>query len=281
MGIQVKSTLIIGGDPLSCKIIERLNKKYQTPYYWNIYGTSKISTEEYEAEIISDGNVKVYEEYVSRSPEIIFTIPLKIFNEKRGETIETLNRVIDSIGGAMVNFTIAVYQYTSKSKEEIMELSNILRDCRIKTWKIMYFGEIYGEKVDIGVVFETLKILKEDCMNIKIPLHPDEKRSYIYVDDAARAVLSRNIHMEEGAIYLLKDVTISNRTLLKRITELIGVNGLCKINFNENADRTEPPNLPQPKGFKPKISIIDGLNRTIGWFEGEYGPIQVLKNNNK
>jgi len=276
----VKSTLIIGGDPLSDKIIERLNRRYQTPYYWNIYGASKINSEEYEAEMMNGENVRICEDYISRSPEIIFTIPLKIFNEKRGEIMETLNRVMESIGGGMVNFTIAVYQHTPKSGEEIEKLSNILKDCKTKMWRIMYFGEIYGEKVNVGVVFEVLEKLKEDCMNIKIPLNPEEKRNYIYVDDAARAVLSRNIGAGGGAIYLLKDVTINNKTLLKRMTELIGVNGLCKINFDEKAEKTDPPNLPQPKEFKTKINIIDGLNRTIGWFEGEYGPIQVLKNNN-
>jgi hypothetical protein len=94
----VKSTLIIGGDPLSDKIIEKLNRRYQTPYYWNIYGASKINVEEYEAEIINGENARICEDYISRSPEIIFTIPLKIFNEKMGET---LNRVMESIGGGI------------------------------------------------------------------------------------------------------------------------------------------------------------------------------------
>ncbi|MEM0085392.1 MAG: hypothetical protein QW743_07135 [Candidatus Methanomethylicia archaeon] len=271
--------MIIGGDPLSDKIIERLNRVYQIPYYWNINEYSRVNMEEYKVKLVNGevSNSKI-EEMISESSEIIFTIPLTLMNEK---TLKALNNVLKCLGEMIMDVTIGVYQQTKNIEEKIMRMRSLLDENKTRNWKIIYLGEVYGEGVNIGIIFEILQLLKEDCINISLPLHSEEKRNYIYVDDAARAMLSKSVKGVEEKMISVKNVSINNRALIKRITELLGVDVICNVKFNNTLEITNPPDYPQPKDFKAKINLIDGLKRTIGWFEGEYGPIQVIPKNNR
>jgi len=276
----LKSALIIGGDPLSNKIVEKLNKIYQIPYYWNINEYDKINLEEYKVKLINGelNRRSEIENMISESSEVIFTIPLKLLSDK---TWRALDSVLKCIGEMIMDVTIGVYQQTKSVEEEVMKIRKMLDENKTKSWKIIYLGEVYGEGVDLGIVFEILKKLKEDCINIDLPFHQDEKRNYIHVEDAARAMLSRSVKKFEEKIISVKNVCVSNRALVNRITELLGVDVICKVKFNGIIEKTNPPSYPQPKDFKTKINLIDGLNRTIGWFEGEYEPIQVIPKNNR
>ncbi|MCX8169163.1 MAG: hypothetical protein N3E39_02985 [Candidatus Methanomethylicia archaeon] len=274
----MKVPFIIGGDPLAEKIIEKLNKRYQKPNYWIIYnGRALVNLEEYEVNSISnDVKNSVIEDLVSESSEIIFTIPLEKLNNSK--FWDSMDRILKYVRG-IIDITIGIYQQMKNLEINLNRIMQILKDNKIEKWRILYFGEVYGEKVNLGIVFDTLKILSEDCINIRLPYHSEEKRNYLYIDDAARAILNKNIGDEK--IMLIKDVNISNRILVKRITELIGVYDICNIKFNENAEIINPPEYPQPRNFKTRINLLDGLNLTIGWFEGEYEPIKVLPKNRR
>lgn len=275
----MKPALIIGGDPLSDKIIERLNRIYQIPYYWNINEHSRVNMEEYKVKLVNGeiGNSKI-EEMISESSEIIFTIPLTLMNEK---TLRALDNVLKCLGEMIMDVTIGVYQQTKNIEENIMKMRELLNENKTKSWKVIYLGEVYGEYVNIGIIFEVLQLLREDCININLPLHSDEKRNYIYVDDAARAILSKSVKGGGEKMISIRNVSINNRALIKRITELLGVDVVCNVKFNNTLEITNPPDYPQPKDYKTKVNLIDGLKRTIGWFEGEYGPIQVIPKNNR
>lgn len=275
----MKPALIIGGDPLSDKIIERLNRIYQIPYYWNINEHSRVNMEEYKVKLVNGeiGNSKI-EEMISESSEIIFTIPLTLMNEK---TLRALDNVLKCLGEMIMDVTIGVYQQTKNIEENIMKMRKLLNENKTKSWKVIYLGEVYGEYVNIGIIFEVLQLLREDCININLPLHSDEKRNYIYVDDAARAILSKSVKGGGEKMISIRNVSINNRALIKRITELLGVDVVCNVKFNNTLEITNPPDYPQPKDYKTKVNLIDGLKRTIGWFEGEYGPIQVIPKNNR
>ncbi|MEM3615076.1 MAG: hypothetical protein QXX09_00310 [Candidatus Methanomethylicia archaeon] len=276
-------TLIVGGEPLSIKIIERMNRRYLTPYYWDIYGMNKANLEDYEAKItkIKPQEINGDEEFISKPSKIIFTIPLEEDYGRFNETLEAVSKILKYASNRKIKLTIGIYQQNRGMEKAIKELCKVLEEYGNRNGVIMYLGEVYGENMNLGLIFKILEILKEDCMNIQLPLNPEERRNYTYIDDAVRALINANEREEELNIYSVKGANVNTKTIIKRITELLGIYEVCEIQFNGAIEAISPPNFTQPEWFKPKINLIDGLNRTIGWFESEYGPIYVLPNNNR
>lgn len=101
-------------------------------------------------------------------------------------------------------------------------------------------------------------------------------REFLYVEDAARAIiLATEKYDKSEPVNIGASFEISIGNLAKLIQKLVGFRG--KIIF----DKSKPDGQPRRKldvskaqkefGFKSKISFEKGLNRTIEWYEKEFG----------
>jgi len=101
-------------------------------------------------------------------------------------------------------------------------------------------------------------------------------REFLHVDDLADACVYLMNHYEDSEIINIgcgKDISISE--LADLIKDIVGFKGTIRY------DRTKPDGTPrklldvnklQALGWKPKISLREGIERTYGWYVGEEVP---------
>ena len=141
-----------------------------------------------------------------------------------------------------------------------------------QSW-IFRFVSILGERYTHGHVFDFYKQLKNDPTHLKVLGNGKQKKSYLYIQDCLEAILH--------AVEIAKDkVNIFN----------LGVDGFCEVNDSigwicremgvnpkleySGGDRGWVGDNPiifldakkiQALGWKPKVSIEEGVVRTVRW----------------
>lgn len=99
-------------------------------------------------------------------------------------------------------------------------------------------------------------------------------REFLYVEDAARAiVLATQKYNSSEPINLGTGVETSIKDVVEMINKIVGFKG--KIVWNSNKPDGQPRrrlNISKIKkiGFEPKISLNNGLERTISWYKRNY-----------
>ena len=133
-------------------------------------------------------------------------------------------------------------------------------------------ANVYGETQKLYRIIP--KTIAYCVLNKKIPLHGGgkSKRSFIHIDDVSEATYLVMTKSVSGEIY---NITNEHNISIKNLVNFI-CNKLNK-NFNQNVkisnDRTGKDshyNLSSSKlrklGWKPKISLDEGIDRVINWF---------------
>lgn len=97
-------------------------------------------------------------------------------------------------------------------------------------------------------------------------------RDFLYVEDAARGIiLASEKYDEEFPINLGSEEEISIKDLVKMISKLMNFTGTIK--WDTSKPNGQPRRCVSNKkaeekfGFKPRITLEEGLKRTIDWFE--------------
>jgi GDP-L-fucose synthase len=104
----------------------------------------------------------------------------------------------------------------------------------------------------------------------------EPRREFLYVDDVAEAILFLLEHYDSSEIINVgcgEDITV--RALAQLVCDVVGFDGALEF------DRTKPDGTPRKLldnsrmtqlGWKPKISLRDGIARTYEWFLENYAP---------
>lgn len=119
-------------------------------------------------------------------------------------------------------------------------------------------------------------IIKNFLLNKKISVSKNNiKKDFCYVDNICDAIIASFKIKKNGAIYNVGSGRgVSIKFLLKKIIKIQKKNNNHLINFNMNQTKIENKNLyPQTKNFfqetkwKPKISLENGLKKTIKFYQ--------------
>lgn len=121
-----------------------------------------------------------------------------------------------------------------------------------------------------ALIRKFLEAKHKDLSSIEVWGTGNVRREFLYVEDLADALFFLMQNYDNGEFINVgfgSDITI--KELVNEICEIIGFNG--KINF----DTTKPDGMPRKLldtsrlisyGWKPKITLREGLKRTIDWY---------------
>ena len=146
-------------------------------------------------------------------------------------------------------------------------------------WVIFRPHNVYGPQMGTDHVIPELiqKILSQKALTpSQTPVQLDiqgtgaETRAFIYIDDAIRAVETCTLKNQESGIYHLGvSDEIRIRDLILLLAKILDVT--LSIKTSESPKGSTPRRCPdtsklQKLGFRPEISLEEGLRRTAAWY---------------
>ena len=148
---------------------------------------------------------------------------------------------------------------------------------------------VYAERTNKGVMFDFLQKIKNDPTTLEILGTGQQSKDFIYVLDSIEAfILVAQSDKADGQTYNVGSGTSTKVIdLAKMMLKKLGLSSEnVKLKFKggeawigdqplTHADLTK---IKSELGFNPKVSLSEGLNRFIKWFENSYGH---PKRNNK
>ena len=281
MNWMMRPVLVIGNGPVSDALVKKLLDEYAYVYFWDPFENKRP---EYEPIQVIRRNVENIEEDESflRSPmSVFFTISNGMAEEKIELVQKILERVLKAISDRKTRFVVGLYSMNDYSKNIVENILEIIKTNKREFSTLLYLGDVYGENVRKGVVFYALNQLKKNSSRPKIALNPRERRNHIHIEDAVRSMMMASDRVEEIKAYNVAGTTVENRTIIRKLIRLLGIDGVCKVNFSAGEKEALKINFEKLTWFKPKVKLNEGLKRTIGWFEAEYGPILVCQDHHE
>lgn len=148
----------------------------------------------------------------------------------------------------------------------------------MKTASLRYFN-IYGPKSRKGVMFDFLKKLQKDSTELEILGTGEQKKDYLYVEDALNATLlvaskgeleGEAYNVGSGESYTVKEVA-------QKLFHILGVDPKVRctggLSWRGDVQRTHADiSRLKELGFQQKVRMDEGLERLVSWFL-EYGDI--------
>jgi nucleoside-diphosphate-sugar epimerase len=132
---------------------------------------------------------------------------------------------------------------------------------------------VYGEDMGLEHVIPQLIIKGKNLnknKNFYIKGSGNEIRSFIYIDDFINAF---NLLLEKGKHLQIYNIGTSDKIKIKVLANLILQLGNIKANIKKSpiaygGTKIRCPDISKIKklGFNPKINLIEGLKRTIAWY---------------
>lgn len=145
---------------------------------------------------------------------------------------------------------------------------------------------IYGPRTNKGVMIDLYRKLLRDPKRLELLGTGLQLKDYLYIDDTVEALLIAPEKAEcKGEAYnigLGESYTVFE--LAKMMTEILGVSGVNitargGIAWPGDVEHTQPDvgKAERELGWKAKIGIREGLQKSLEWFESEIGPIEGAK----
>ena len=125
-----------------------------------------------------------------------------------------------------------------------------------------------------AIILKIFNAKKSNSNSITLWGDGSPTRDFLYVDDAANGIiLAAENYNEHFPVNIGSDDEISIKNLANIICEIMDFNG--KINWDVSKPNGQPRRCVSNKRaeekfeFKPKISLKEGLTRTIEWFNSQ------------
>ena len=138
----------------------------------------------------------------------------------------------------------------------------------------------YGPGMERFVLLDFLHKLQANPQQLEILGTGEQQRDFAYVTDVCRALLLLGTAGGVGEAYNVssgESVTIT--ALAQRLLVLLGLAGQTELTYTGqswagDAQRWEVAiDKLKALGFQPAVSLDAGLQRTMAWFEDNYGAI--------
>jgi len=180
--------------------------------------------------------------------------------------------------GKKVDKVISPYAATKKSAEVLCYTYHYLYNLDIT---ILRYFTVYGPagRPDMSV-FRFIKLIKEDKL-IEVYGDGEQKRDFTYIDDIAEGTIKALKPLGCEIINLGNNRPVKLNYIIKLIEKILAKK--ARINYKDfhKADlRATWADINKAKrllGWKPKVSIEEGIKKTIDWFEENWSWVQQVK----
>lgn len=176
-------------------------------------------------------------------------------------------RPVSNYGAAKASFEMYLSSYSNlyDFSSVAMRLSNLL-----------------GPRLTHGVIYDFFMKLKRDSSNLEVLGTGEQEKSFMYVSNTAEASLILANKMEKGFIPI--NVSSGERLKVSRIAELV-IKSLelddtsieytgSKRGWTGDVAFTDLDiDLLRSYGWKPRVSLEEGVRLYINWLVDEFGPI--------
>jgi len=150
--------------------------------------------------------------------------------------------------------------------------------CEIAGMRFLWFRLLatYGPKDDVHHLIPTV-ILKLQAHERPALTQCEQRWDYLFIEDAAEAIYQAGVNSKaQGVFNLGSGQAHSLRNIVEQIRDLIDPH--LPLGFGELLYRSDQPmhlqadieRFKQMMGWSPKVSLSDGLLRTVEWYRG-YG----------
>lgn len=170
----------------------------------------------------------------------------------------------------------------NEKKSNILNLNNFAKT-KIKILKLLQeFSTNYNMKyIWLRIFFVYGPLNKKDslipvCYNDLIskkyfkPSNPNGANDFIYVDDVARAIYLCLINNVPKGIYNIGSGKLSsNAHIINLIAKKININFKIKSTKNLKGLYANTSKLSKQTGWKPKVSINNGINKTLKYLSND------------
>jgi UDP-glucose 4-epimerase len=151
----------------------------------------------------------------------------------------------------------------------------------IRTASLRYFN-IYGPRSRKGVMFDLLKKLQKDRSGLEVLGTGNQKKDYLYIEDAVDATLlaaskgklgGEAYNIGSGEFYTVKE-------LVEIMLRILGLSGKTKLLYKGGlswsgdvqktlADISRLKKL----GFVTKVGLEQGMGALVNWYQSEFGKV--------
>lgn len=141
------------------------------------------------------------------------------------------------------------------------------------------YGNIFGPRSNHGVIYDFFHKLKRDSKSLEILGDGEQEKSYLYIDDCIEASLlaAENAPLGFKAYNISSSKMMKVKVIAKIVIEEMKLKGV-KLRYT-GGKRGWPGDVVksfadtaqiQSLGFKPKVSMEEGIRRYIRWL-GQWG----------
>ncbi|ATB48279.1 NAD-dependent epimerase/dehydratase family protein [Corallococcus macrosporus] len=180
--------------------------------------------------------------------------------------------------GAAADHPLSVYAATKRADELLAHAYSHLHGLPVSGLR---FFTVYGPwgRPDMAPL-RFLRALREGT---ELPLHGDGQmqRDFTYVEDVAEAVLRVLDRPPQGApacrvLNVGRGEPVSMRAFLAVLERLMGARARVRSTPAQpgemDATWADPSALERETGFRPRVSVEEGLARLVTWFQEQSGP---------
>ncbi len=236
-----------------------------------IYANSNFKADFYSDNVLI--NTHVVNACVAHEIEYVFAMGTGCAYPKRLE-----NRILfeDDFLDGIPEFTNDAYAY---AKRGLLVHLQALSEAKILKFVYGLPANIYGpfdnfhpmnSHVIPGLIRRFSDTIQKGLNEIKIWGDGSASRDFLFIDDCVEAILMLTKSYKEGVFNIATGNQISIYELATKIKSLSGFKG--HITFDKNQPSGQLQRKPDTSkmaalGWTNKISIEDGLRKTINWFE--------------
>ncbi len=150
----------------------------------------------------------------------------------------------------------------------------------LKTASLRYYN-IFGPRSRKGVMFDLLKKIQKDRKRLEVLGTGDQRKDYLYIDDAIDATLlvAEKGELAGEAYNVGSGESYSVKELVKKLLEILGLAGKTKqfytgFSWHGDVQKTRA-NISKLRklGWSPKIRFDQGVSTFVDWYESKHGRI--------
>ena len=224
----------------------------------------------YDCQVNVIGTVNVFEAARSANAKVVFASSSAVY----GNTTKIPTPEDHRLGPiSFYGLTKVVDEYYCEAYHETYRLPVV---------SLRLFN-VYGPEARMGVTYDFLRKLRKDNRRLEVIGDGEQKKDFVYVDDAVEAFLAAAQTPEaDGEAYNVgSGESIKVKDLAKKTVDRLGLSGkteiICGITPTWVGDvkytQADLTKIKAELRWRPKVTHEKGLEQTIRWFESSHGRI--------
>jgi UDP-glucose 4-epimerase len=273
--IKTGAVELVKGDVRDAKAINEAAKKCALIYHLAAQSLVPVSIErpDLDMEINIEGTLNVLSAAKEVGSKVVFTSSSTVY----GKVAKTPTPEDEHL------MPYSFYGLSKMAAESYCRIYSELLGVPTVTLRLF---NIYGPGTNKGVMIDIYRKLLRDPRGLEVLGSGYQSKDYLYIDDAVQALLmapeKAACRGEAYNIGLGESHTVFE--LAEMMLEILGLSGVevkarGGIAWLGDVELTQPDvgRAERELGWKAKVGIREGLQRTLEWFESKMGSIEGAK----